>query len=320
MKCQSPKKSFGRFLNPYNEEPKHNLWDVILWRFGHYDEHHQLPPSNFVYPSASSLFVQGDPSALWIGHSTFLLQAGGIHFLTDPLFSSHCSPIPIRSLLRRHEPALSIDAIHAVDVGLISHNHYDHLDEKSVLQLHKRFPDMVWVVPSGIKRWFLKRQIKNVHELSWGDRVTISEGCHITAVPAQHFSGRGLWDENLTLWCGYVVEVGGKVFYFAGDTGYNGVDFKNIGDTWERIDLSLLPIGAYAPKRLMRSIHVSPQEAVQIHEDVHSRLSLGMHWKTFSLSDEPMDLPPYDLYLSMQEKKLPFETFLPAEIGRYVNW
>jgi N-acyl-phosphatidylethanolamine-hydrolysing phospholipase D len=202
---------------------------------------------------------------------------------------------------------------------LLSHNHYDHLDAKSVRDIHRRFPQAVFVVPRGVKRWFTRRGIKTVIELDWGGSFRKGD-LAITAVPAQHFSGRSFWDKNRTLWCGYVVEHKGKTFYFAGDTGYNPIQFKEIGERWTTIDLSLIPIGTYVPKEFMQPVHISPEEAVKIHCDVRSRLSLGMHWKTFLLSDEPANRPPYDLYLAMKAEKIPFEAFYPVEPGEQVNW
>jgi N-acyl-phosphatidylethanolamine-hydrolysing phospholipase D len=146
------------------------------------------------------------------------------------------------------------------------------------------------------------------------------KNCKITAVPAQHFSGRTLWDKNKTHWNGYVVETPTKRIYFVGDTGYNSKEFKEIGNRFGQMDLSLIPIGSYIPREFMKTVHINPHEAVQIHKEVHSVFSLGMHWNTFCLSDEPYDRPPYDLYLAMEEKKLPFESFLPIDIGTYVNF
>lgn len=320
MRWRNPNRSLGCFANHYVECPKHNLWDVILWRFGHYDEPHSLPPEGFCYPANPQLFNPKKPYAVWIGHSTFLIHVNGLTILTDPLFSDHCSPIPIRTLKRRQEPFISLNQLPPIHLVLISHNHYDHLDEKSVLQIHQRNANVHWIVPSGVKKWFVKRKIEHVTELNWGESFPFYDHAQITATPAQHFSGRGLLDENRTLWCGYVIEREGKTFYFAGDTGYNPVDFKCIGERWQSIDLSLIPIGAYAPKRLLQPVHVCPREAVEIHCDVKSRLSLAMHWNTFNLSDEPVDLPPYDLYLAMKEKNIPFETFMPIDIGAHVNW
>lgn len=323
MSWNNPEKRRGRFHNPHIEDLKRTIWDLILWRLGYYNEPDRpsFPSSEeFIYPVDRPLFDENLPSAVWLGHSTYLLQTGGITFLTDPIFSLHCSPIPIRALKRHHEPPFRISELPQIHVVLLSHNHYDHLDEKSILELHRSHPEILWIVPSGVKRWFMKRGITKVCELGWGDTYDMNSTCKITAVPAQHFSGRTLWDKNRTLWCGYVVECGEKVFYFAGDTGYNPIDFKQIGLRFPAIDLSLIPIGTYVPKAFMQPVHVSPEEAVQIHCDVGSRFSLGMHWKTFILSEEPPTLPPYDLFIAMQRQELPLETFLPLEPGDYVNW
>ena len=139
-------------------------------------------------------------------------------------------------------------------------------------------------------------------------------------MPTQHFSGRNLFDRNRSLWNGYVVVQGDKKFYFVGDTGYNPYDFKEIGRRFAPIDLSLIPIGTYVPIEFMSPVHSSPYDGVEIHCDVGSRLSLGMHWNTFCLSEEPFNRPPYDLYLAMKKKNLSCDTFLPVNIGVRVNW
>lgn len=321
MDFENPQKQHGRFINPHLEDLKRGLIDFVRWQSGYYDELELClpPPVDFVYPAEAAVFDPKLPSAVWLGHSTYLVQIEGIAFLTDPLFSDYCSPLPVSLLKRRHPPALALEELPEIGFVLLSHNHYDHLDAKSILALHRQFPDLVFIVPRGVKRWFKRRGIENVHELDWGGSYKDKE-LSITATPAQHFSGRTLWDKNRTLWCGYVVEYKGKTFYFAGDTGYNPVQFKEIGKRWEKIDLSLIPIGTYVPKKFMQPVHISPKEAVEIHCDVGSRLSLGMHWKTFRLSDEPIDRPPYDLYLAMRERNLSFSTFLPLEPGEYTNW
>jgi N-acyl-phosphatidylethanolamine-hydrolysing phospholipase D len=205
---------------------------------------------------------------------------------------------------------------------LISHNHYDHLDAKTVKHIHAFHPDVQWIVPLGLSGWFRKRGIHAVHELDRWNSYS-AKNCKITAVPAQHFSGRGLFDKNNTFWNGYVVEwrgLEGKRFYFTGDTGYNLIDFKEIGSQWPHMDLSLIPIGTYVPQQFMQPVHCSPWEAVEIHQEVRSKLSIGMHWKTFCLSDEAPEAPPYDLYLSMQARKVSLGTFLALDPGVFVNW
>ncbi len=322
MKWQNPKRINGRFINPYLENSRRGLWDLVLWRSGYYDEPTPRPvvPSDFVYPAQPPFWIEGKPSAVWINHSTYLVQIAGLSFLTDPLFSSHCSPIRFSMFERTRNPAIALEALPQIDCVLLSHNHYDHLDAKSAQTLLSRSPAAKWIVPTGVKKWFDRRGFSRVVELGWGETHELSPKCRITAVPAQHFSGRSLWDRDRTLWCGYVVECGDKIFYFAGDTGYNPVQFKEIGLSWPAIDLSLIPIGVYIPKPFMQPVHICPFEAVLIHCDVRSKLSLGMHWSTFVLSEEEPRRPPYDLYLAMQQYKVPFHSFLPIEPGIRINW
>jgi len=311
----------ARFRNPHLLNARRGLWDFILWRFGCYPDPIgcQSPPDGFVYPAEISSFSEKDPYALWVGHSSYLISVGGITLLTDPVWSPYCSPIPIEALRRRIDPAIALSDLPAIDFVLISHNHYDHLDAKTVSALHLLHPQIHWIVPKKLSPWFFRRGIENVYELDWWESRNLFN-LGITAVPSQHFSGRTLWDKNKTGWNGYVVEVQGKSFYFAGDTGYNKFDFKEIGDLWKGFDLSLIPIGAYAPRQFMQPVHINPVEAVQIHQDVRSCFSLGMHWNTFRLSEEPFHSPPYALYVAMKDKNLPFSSFLPINPGIYVNW
>jgi len=311
----------NRFTNPHSDDSRRTLWDVILWKLGYYDDEMPRlpPPSDFMYPAVAKNFDCRFPSAVWIGHSTYLIEIDGLSILTDPVWDSHCSPIPMRSFRRVSEPPIALADLPPIDLVLLSHNHYDHLDARSVAALHRFHPQIQWIVPLGVSPWFRRRGIESVTELGWWNKKETKKW-RVTAVPAQHFSGRTLWDKNKTHWNGYVLETAGKKLYFTGDTGYNPKDFKSIGDHWPFIDLSLIPIGTYSPQRFMQPVHISPYEAVQIHREVKSRLSLGMHWNTFRLSDEPLDRPPYDLYLAMKEKGLPFESFLPIDIGTYVNW
>jgi len=311
-----------RFRCPYIKDEKRSLWNILLWRLGFYDEKKSLPapPEQFSYPRLSKEVNPLFPTAMWMGHCTFLISCSGKNILTDPIWSDRCSPIPCYGPKRRHLPPVSFEDLPRIDLILISHNHYDHLDVKTIKKLHRSFPEAVWIVPTGLKKWFKKRGIEKVNELFWWEDGKY-EGINITAVPGQHFSGRSIFDRNRSLWSGYVVEFQNKKrFYFVGDTGYNPYDFKSLGEHFKKMDLSLIPIGTYLPRSFMSPVHVNPQEAVQIHQDVHSTLSIGMHWKTFPLSDEPMNQPPYDLFLAMQEKSLDPQTFLPLEPGEKVNW
>lgn len=310
-----------RFINPHIADARRNLWHLLLWKTKYYRDLPLVPqPQDFIYPAKDEHVESDAPTAVWIGHSTYLIDIDGLNILTDPVWGSHCAPVPIKAFKRRTPPPFPLADLPPIDIVLISHNHYDHLDAKTVSALHHFHPHIEWIVPSGLSPWFHARGIYAVTEVSWWEKHHGPKDAHITAVPSQHFSGRTLWDKNKTHWNGYVVEAKGKRFYFVGDTGYNDKDFKAIGEHFPHMDLSLIPIGTYIPSQFMQPVHISPYEAVQIHQDVGSRLSLGMHWKTFRLSDEPIDRPPYDLYLAMKEKNLPFETFLPIDIGTYVNF
>ena len=313
--------SRGRFVNPHLDNQRRSLLDIALWKFGYYDDDTPLVPvpEAFSYPATLKPLDPAQSSALWIGHSTYLIDCGGWKCLTDPVWSRYCTPIPLRAMERTSKPPFPLEHLPLLDAVLISHNHYDHLDLPTIEKLIQLQPQITWFVAKGLTRWFQRRGIHSTVELDWWESREIKKG-RITAVPSQHFSGRTPWDRDKTLWNGYVVEHRKKKFYFVGDTGYNAVDFRKIGEQFSPIDLSLIPIGTYVPRKFMSPVHSSPSDAVQIHSDVGSRLSLGMHWNTFRLSDEPMDRPPYDLYLAMKEKNLPFDTFLPIEIGAQINW
>lgn len=311
----------SRFVNPHILDDRRSLRNVLLWSLKRYDEDAPLtpPPSDFVYPFELKPVDKNQPTAVWVGHSTFLIQCNGFNVLTDPVWSSHCCPLPIPTFKRLHEPPFPIAALPRLDVVLISHNHYDHLDLKSVQAIFKAQPHVLWIVPKRLSNWFYKCGIKNCVELGWWDSLEVGDR-RITAVPAQHFSGRTLWDKNKSHWNGYVTEIVNKKFYFVGDTGYNAHDFKKIGEKFAPIDLSLIPIGAYAPKKMVCAVHCNPAEGVEIHKDVGSRLSLGMHWNTFCLTTEPINRPPYDLFLAMQQNKISFDDFIPIDVGVHINW
>jgi N-acyl-phosphatidylethanolamine-hydrolysing phospholipase D len=253
----------------------------------------------------------------WIGHSSFLLQLAGRNLITDPHFSQRASPMQFAGPLRYTPPALQADELPPLDLALISHDHYDHLDEASVIALARRHPKLQFVVPLGLKAWLRRRRIERVIELDWWQSAEVC-GLRVHAVPAQHFSGRSANDRNKTLWCGFVVEpidrpVPRRVL-FAGDTGYS-VDFADIGARFAPIDLALLPIGAYEPRWFMHAMHVNPDEAVQIHQDIGSRQSVAMHWGTFRLTEEPLDEPPHRLRRALDAAGIPHERFWVMQHG-----
>ena len=227
-----------------------------------------------------ALIAGTEPSLTWIGHATWLIRLGGRTILTDPNWSSSLGP----GISRNVEPPLPLDRF-KTDIVLISHNHRDHLDAPTVKKLGAA---PIYVVPEGLGDFFRKRDFPQVIELPWWQTVDL-QGLKITFVPAQHWSQRGLFDRNRSLWGGFVVEKEHKV-YFAGDTAYfNG--FQEIGRRFPAIDAALLPIGAYDPEWFMRQQHMNPEDALRAFLDLGARLLCAMHWATFKLTDEPLDEP-----------------------------
>ena len=250
----------------------------------------------------------------WIGHATALVQLGGMNFLTDPHFSERASPVQFIGPKRWQPPGIALTELPHIDVVLMSHNHYDHLDAGSVARLQRqRAGAPLFLVPLGLDRWMDGAGVKAVRKMDWWDAIAVGDA-RITFVPAQHWSRRTLADTNTTLWGGFVISADGRSAYFAGDTGY-GPDFKEIGARFGGFDLSLLPIGAYEPRWFMKSAHVNPEEAVRIHRDVRSRRTVAIHWGTFPLTDEPLDQPLTELAVARARHKLAPREFVTLRHG-----
>ena len=225
----------------------------------------------------------------WLGHASFLIRLGGKTVLTDPYLTEYASPISIGPK-RYVAPGISIERLPPIDLLLISHNHYDHLDRRTLARLPRRDRTTV-VVPLGLADSLREFGFKEVREVTWG-QTNDFDALRVTAVPAIHSSGRGLADENETLWAGYVLASAQAKIYFAGDTAYHGLIFKRIRETHGAMDIALVPIGAYEPTNMMAHVHVDPQEAVAIGRDVGAKRLVPMHWGTVVLATEPPFEPP----------------------------
>ena len=255
-----------------------------------------------------------DPSQIqvtWVGHSTFLIQVAGINILTDPIWSTRATPIKGLGPKRQARPGLTFSNLPKIDIVLISHTHYDHLDRPTVKNLGS---SPHYVLPPNLKDWFTKLGMHEVTELPWWSSAQI-EGIKITAVPANHWSRRNLWGKSSVGWGGYVIESSSGVIYFVGDTGYNDQYFKEIGKRFPSIDLALIPIGAYYPQEIFGRYHVDPREAVIVHREVEAKKSIGMHWGTFKLTQEPLDEPPILLASEAKKAGLPADAFSTMKIG-----
>lgn len=256
------------------------------------------------------------PQVTWIGHSTFLIQYQGINVLTDPIFSKRCSPVSWAGPKRITSPAVSLEQLPAIDYVVISHSHYDHLDSATVISLPGH---PVFFVPLKLKSWFLDQgiQSQNIRELDWWDGE-VWDDLWVQALPSQHFSSRTPFDFNQTLWASWLVMIGNTKFWFAGDTGYNPYQFKEIGEKLGPIDLAMIPIGAYSPRWFMKPQHVNPKEAVQMAFDVKARRVVGMHWGTFQLSAEDVMEPVNELQQEIDELGLLRDWFVALAIGEKI--
>lgn len=245
----------------------------------------------------------------WIGHATLLLQMDGRNVLTDPHFSERASPVQWAGPRRVAPPGLALSELPPIDIVLLSHDHYDSLDVGSIRGLLEREggEKTLFVVPSGLKRWFEELGAARVVELGWWE-THMEDGWALTAVPVKHWSKRSLFSKNESLWAGWVVRSPRFNFFFAGDSGYTD-RFKEIGRRLGPFDLAAIPIGAYEPRWFMRDHHMDPREAVQVHQDLGARRSVAIHWGTFILTDEPLDEPPVRLAEALGEKGLDADVF-----------
>jgi len=237
----------------------------------------------------------------YIGHSTFMLRVGGLTILTDPIFSLRCSPVSWAGPKRVRRPGVRLADLPPIDLILLSHNHYDHMDLPSLRALRGR-GDAVVLTALGNGSRLTRLGFTHVEALDWWGSTQVGKAL-VTATPARHFSARTLWDRNRSLWSGFMIEAAGRRLLFAGDSGAGG-HWAEIGKKLGPPDLALLPIGAYEPRWMMAAVHMNPQEAVQAHQALGAQRSIGMHFGTFRLTDEAVDAPVQALSLARDAAKL----------------
>jgi L-ascorbate metabolism protein UlaG (beta-lactamase superfamily) len=302
-----------RFFNPDHVRTDRTLRDLLRWKL--LGTAAIWPQSVPVRPAVPDARVAGLRATI-VGHATVLIQAGGVNVLTDPVWSARAGPSRLLGPRRVWAPGIAFEALPPIDAVLVSHNHYDHMDLATLRRLHREHRPLM-VTPLGNDA-LLRRSIPDARIASgdWWERIVIGTGAEVTILPAYHWSARGRGDRRMALWCGFMLSTGGGRAHFAGDTGYgNGRIFREMRRRIGRPDLSLIPIGAYAPRWFMGPQHTDPREAVQILEDLEATRAVGIHWGVFRLTDERRDEPPELLLDALARRGIAAELFPAGEPG-----
>jgi L-ascorbate metabolism protein UlaG (beta-lactamase superfamily) len=277
-----------RFHNPWAKEK--GFGDFLKWNWNRNKkkwpekvEYKKIDPSSIKDLDESKLEIY------FIHHATFLIRIGKINILTDPVFSERASPVQFLGPKRIHDLAIEIEELPKIDLVLISHNHYDHMDIVSLKKLYRKF-DPQFIVPLKNKELLESEGIKKIKELDWWEQYNF-KGLEIYLTPANHWSARGLFDRNKSLWGGFSISKHQNHFvYFAGDTGYAPF-FSEIKNKLGSPKISILPIGASEPRWFMKDYHMNAEDGIQAYRDLGTDMAIGAHWGTFDLSDEAYDGP-----------------------------
>jgi L-ascorbate metabolism protein UlaG (beta-lactamase superfamily) len=311
------------FVNRYIERSdKPGLW---RWQWERLRDGLPKPPATPIMGVKPDLeLINGDstqPRVTWVGHSTLLFQIDGLNLLTDPHWGQRASPVSFAGPKRHQAPGIPFDQLPRIDAVVISHNHWDHLDQETVQALIERHSGILFFVPLGIQYWF-KKEVKgavlegparNVIALDWDQYASIKGktkklDLHFLAV--QHWSARSIGDRYETLWGSWAFMHPDLRFWFSGDLAYSP-DIKAIGERMGGFDLAAIAIGAYEPRWFMKDSHLNPREALQAMRDVNAKAAIGIHWGTFDgMSDEPLDQAPKDLEIAKKESSSPLNFFV----------
>jgi len=254
----------------------------------------------------------GDAVVTFVGHATFLIQTAAGNILTDPVYSERAGPLTFMGPRRVRRPGVAFEDLPPISVVVLSHNHYDHCDRRTLQALGQRFAPLV-VTPLGNGPMLEAAGIRRVEELDWWQKAT-SAPVPITLTPAQHFSARTPFDRNRALWGGFMIDVRGHRIFFAGDSGY-GPHFRDVRRRCGPVDLALLPIGAYEPRWFMKDVHMNPAEAVQVHLDLEAQQSIAMHFGTFRLTAEGISDPIAALEDALRAREVPAGRFRTLDSG-----
>ena len=292
----------GGFRNPWPSAQLHGFLDFLKWSLVERRRNPRRPdPDPHVFVRVAPEFVapRAAPDRLtitWVGHTSFLVQMAGLNILTDPVWSERASPVQFLGPRRWVPPAVEFDRLPPIDVVVLSHDHYDHLDAATISRLAARYPAIAWYAPLGVGAFLRQHGAREVTERDWWEESEVGS-LRLTCVPAQHFSGRTLGKRDTTLWCGWAFRSPDYSLLFGGDTALHP-EFGAIGSRCGPFDVAILPIGAYEPRWFMGAVHMNPEDCmkavVQLSAAQGGRrlVMAAAHWGTFKLTDEPMDEPP----------------------------
>ncbi len=303
----------GRFQNLDAVSPKGFL-DVLKWKLKAKPAPWPKKVENALKPELPSKIASNEVYATFINHSSVLLQLEELNILTDPIFSDVTGPNSIMGVRRVRAPGIAFEKLPKIDVVLLSHNHYDHLDVPSIRDLWKR-DHPLFIIPLGNGKLIRSLGIHKIVELDWWQQHHLTARQSFILTPAKHWSRRGLLDYCKALWGGFILKSPELQIFFAGDTAYSG-HFKMIQERYGAMDLSLLPIGAYEPRWFMEEFHMNPEEAVQAHIDLESNLSMAIHFGTFRLTDEGINDPVKHLQKSLTARNL--SNFIAPDHGQTI--
>ena len=290
------------------------IWDYYRAYFSR--EHDEWESTGFpVVKSSRNELKKFKENVMWVGHASIMINHLNLTILTDPHFSDYASPISFIGPKRITQSPFRISDLPPIDIVIISHNHYDHLDENSIKKISTYQPKVKFLVPLGLKKILTEWGAKDVTELDWWQSIKI-KGVTFQPTPVQHWSKRSPFDRNKTLWAGWMTQWQDFSFYFTGDSGYSD-DFKEVSKRLGNPDLAAIPIGAYEPREFMKSSHINPKEAVTVFRDLGAKYAIAIHWGTFKLTLEKLDEPPRLLEKALENAKVSKNRFKVLQHGEF---
>jgi L-ascorbate metabolism protein UlaG (beta-lactamase superfamily) len=309
------------FFDSDGVSPK-SLGQILRWQFGR-GRKRAVWPEWAPSPHADTppARVDGDAVRLsFVGHASWLIQTASLNVLIDPVWSERASPFSFAGPKRHNDPGIAFEALPAIDVVLVSHGHYDHLDRVTLSRLAARFaPRVITPLGNDVAMREADAAIK-AEAFDWHDRVELGDRVAVTLVPTRHWSARGLFDRNMALWASFVLETPAGKVYIVCDSGYGeGKHFRRVAEAHGPLRLAILPIGAYEPRWFMRDQHMNPSDAIKALADCGAAQALAHHHGTFQLTDEAIDAPAMALQAALDEAKLPTETFAVLKPGQVVE-